>query len=64
MADKQPSFAERTKQMRDSANTLIRMADAITDIGEALHAEADRIAAAEKRFAARDRKPRNTKASR
>jgi len=63
MADKQPSFAERTKQMRESANTLIRMADALTDIGDALHAEADHMAAAEKRFAERNAK-RNTKASR
>jgi hypothetical protein len=56
MADKQPTFAERTKQMRESANTLIRMADALTDIGDALHAEADHMSAAEKRFAERNAK--------
>jgi hypothetical protein len=60
MADKQPTFAERTKQMRENANGLIRIADALTDIGDALHAEADHMAAAEKRFAERHtkRKPK------
>jgi hypothetical protein len=60
MADKQPTFADRTKDMRESANTLIRTADALTDIGEFLQAEADRMAAAEQRFSERRAGKRST----
>jgi hypothetical protein len=63
MADKQPTFAERTKQMRENATGLLKMAEAIEGIANALHAEADRMAAAEKRFAERNAQ-RKSKADR
>ena len=63
MADKQPTFAERTRQMRENATGLLKMAEAIEGIADALHAEADRMAAAQERFAERNAK-RTTKADR
>jgi hypothetical protein len=57
MADKQPSFAERRERMAAIARDLVRISDEI-------HDEAERMAAAEKRFAARDRSTRNAKAGR
>lgn len=63
MADKQPSFAERTKQMRNVADNLLASANLLGKFAQDIAAEADRMAAVEKRFAARNEK-RNTKASR
>jgi hypothetical protein len=56
MADKQPSFRERIELLESAAKRLDEVAAVIAD-------EVERMAAAEKRFAARDAK-RNTKASR
>lgn len=54
MENKQPSFAERTERMRKSASELLAMAESLTDIADVLHAEADSMAAAQKRFAERN----------
>jgi hypothetical protein len=51
--DKQPTFAERTRRMRASADTLRNLMATIEAVAAAIHAEADRMAAAEKRFAER-----------
>jgi hypothetical protein len=51
MNDKQPSFAERTRQMRETASSVLHHAKALAEIADLLHSEADRMAAAEKRFA-------------
>jgi hypothetical protein len=51
--DKQPSFAERTERMRESANALLSAAEAIEKVADTVHAEADQMAAAQKRFAER-----------
>jgi hypothetical protein len=62
MNDKQPSFAERTKQMRETASSVLHHANALAEIADLLHSEADRMAAAEKRFADK-RTGRSAKAS-
>lgn len=56
MADKQPSFATRRRVLEQASRDLVTISHIIAD-------EAERMAAAEKRFAERDAK-RNTKASR
>lgn len=57
MADKQPTFRQRIELLEDAAKRLDEVAAVIA-------AEVERMAAAEKRFAEHDRRPRNTKASR
>jgi hypothetical protein len=57
MADKQPTFRQRIELLEDAAKRLDEVAAVIA-------AEVERMAAAEKRFAERDRRPRNTKAGR
>lgn len=53
--DKQPTFAERRKVIEQAAHDLIAISDLLAD-------EAERMAAAEKRFA--ERRPSSRKASR
>ena len=57
MTDKQPTFRERIELLENAVKYLDDAALVIAN-------EVERMAAAEKRFAARDRKQRNTKASR
>ena len=53
MADKQPSFAERTKAMRVVADNLLATANLLSTFAPDVAAEADRMAAAAKRFSER-----------
>jgi hypothetical protein len=55
--DKQPTFRERIELLENAARCLDDAASVIAN-------EVERMAAAERRFAARDRKPRDTRASR
>jgi hypothetical protein len=59
--DKQPSFAERVQAMQSIANNLLATANLLSKFAEEIAAEADRMAAAAKRFSERrgaDRKNR------
>jgi hypothetical protein len=51
--DKQPSFAERCKRMAEIASALDDMHRDLTDASEFLREEAERMAAAQKRFSER-----------
>jgi hypothetical protein len=62
MADKQPTFAERTREMRENATGLLKMAEALEGIADAVHAEADRMEVAQERFSAR--RPQNERRAR
>jgi hypothetical protein len=63
MEDKQPTFAERTTRTRDNATALLKISETIETIADALHAEAEQMERAQKRFAERNAK-RTPKASR
>jgi hypothetical protein len=51
MSDKRPTFSDRARQMREAASNVLHHANALAEIADVLHSEADRMAAAEKRFA-------------
>ena len=53
MANQQPSFAERVHAMQAVANNLLATANLLTKFAEEIAAEADRMAAAQQRFAER-----------
>lgn len=61
MADKQPSFAERSKRVAEIADALDDVHRDLSDAAEFLRAEADRMAAAQKRFAERRSSKRSTR---
>jgi hypothetical protein len=51
--DKKPSFAERVQAMQSMANNLLATANLLSKFAEDIDAEAERMAAAQKRFAER-----------
>lgn len=51
--DKQPSFSDRITSMQRIANNLVATAKLLTTFAEEIDAEAERMAAAQKRFAER-----------
>jgi hypothetical protein len=51
--DKQPSFAERVHAMQSMANNLLATANLLSTFAQDIAAEAERMAAAQKRFAER-----------
>ena len=53
MPTKQPSFAERTKTMQVVADNLLATANLLSTFAQDVAAEADRMAAAAKRFSER-----------
>jgi len=63
MSTKQPSFSERTKAMRLVADNLLATANLLGKFAEDIAAEAERMVAAQTRFAER-RSGRNAKAER
>ena len=59
---KRPSFTDRVKAMQAIANNLLATASLLTKYAEEIGAEADRMAAAAKRFAERgDRRERRAR---
>jgi hypothetical protein len=52
-SNKQPNFAERVRSMHSVANNLLATASLLSKFAEEIGAEADRMAAAAKRFAER-----------